>query len=182
MVNNVQNKASSPNNHQIYQVSQVQNNRQPNDQKPVIQLKINQAHQRINTEHLRLPPHYPQPPNQQNQIRMQLADALVAVFSQRLLKNLKFKPAFLANFISGAPSTATLSANFLFNDVLTAGASYRFDNAISGLVGFQISNSMFAGYSYDYNTNPIGQYNSGSHEIILKFYVGRGIRTKVDKN
>ncbi|WP_299164266.1 type IX secretion system membrane protein PorP/SprF [uncultured Eudoraea sp.] len=99
-----------------------------------------------------------------------------------LSENLKFKPAFLANFISGAPATANLSANFLINDVLTAGASYRFDNAISGLVGFQISNSMFAGYSYDYNTNPIGQYNSGSHEIILKFYVGRGAKTKVDKN
>lgn len=99
-----------------------------------------------------------------------------------LSENLKFKPAFLANFISGAPATANLSANFLINDVLTAGASYRFDNAISGLVGFQISNSMFAGYSYDYNTNPIGQYNNGSHEIILKFYVGRGSETKKDKN
>ncbi|MGB5227911.1 MAG: type IX secretion system membrane protein PorP/SprF, partial [Eudoraea sp.] len=43
------------------------------------------------------------------------------------------------------------------------------------------SNSMFAGYSYDYNTNPIGQYNNGSHEIILKFYVGRGSGTKKDK-
>ncbi|WP_297702854.1 type IX secretion system membrane protein PorP/SprF [uncultured Eudoraea sp.] len=98
-----------------------------------------------------------------------------------LSEKLKFKPAFLANFISGAPVTANLSANFLINDVLTAGASYRFDNAISGLVGFQISNSMFAGYSYDYNTNPIGQYNNGSHEIILKFYVGRGSGTKKDK-
>lgn len=99
-----------------------------------------------------------------------------------LSEKLKFKPAILANFISGAPVTANLSANFLINDVLTAGASYRFDNAISGLVGFQISNSMFAGYSYDYNTNPIGQYNNGSHEIILKFYVGRGSETKKDKN
>jgi len=98
-----------------------------------------------------------------------------------LSEKLKFKPAFLANFISGAPATVNLSANFLINDVLTAGASYRFDNAISGLVGFQISNSMFAGYSYDYNTNPIGQYNNGSHEIILKFYVGRGSKTKKDK-
>lgn len=99
-----------------------------------------------------------------------------------LSEKLKLKPAFLVNFVSGAPATANLSANFLINGMLTAGASYRFDNAVSGLVGFQISNSMFAGYSYDYNTNPIGQYNNGSHEIILKFYVGRGSKTKKEKN
>ena len=99
-----------------------------------------------------------------------------------LSEKLKFKPAFLFNLISGAPVTANLSANFLINDILTAGASYRFDNAVSGLVGFQISNSMFAGYSYDYNTNPIGEYNNGSHELILKFYVGRGTKTKEEKN
>lgn len=90
-----------------------------------------------------------------------------------LSDGLKFKPAFLLNYISGAPLTTNLSANFLIQDVLTAGASYRVDNAISGLVGFQISSSIFAGYSYDYNTNPIGDYNKGSHEVILKFYLGK---------
>ena len=99
-----------------------------------------------------------------------------------LSEKLKFKPAFLINTISGAPATINGSANFLINDVFTVGASYRVDNAISGLAGFQVSNSMFVGYSYDYNTNPIGKYSSGSHEIILKFYVGRGAKTKADKN
>ena len=91
-----------------------------------------------------------------------------------LSEGLKFKPAFLLNYIQGAPLTANLSTNFLISDVFTAGASYRFDNAISGLAGFQISSSLFIGYSYDYNTNGLGEFNSGSHEIILKFYLGKG--------
>ncbi len=99
-----------------------------------------------------------------------------------LSDNLKLKPAVLVNLISGAPTTFNVSANFLINDVFTAGASYRVDNAVSGLVGFQISNSLFAGYSYDYNTNPLGEYNNGSHEVILKFYLGRGAGQKKDKN
>ncbi|MGB5317771.1 PorP/SprF family type IX secretion system membrane protein [Eudoraea sp.] len=99
-----------------------------------------------------------------------------------LSDNLKLKPAVLVNLISGAPTTFNISANFLINDVFTAGASYRVDNAVSGLVGFQISNSLFAGYSYDYNTNPLGEYNNGSHEVILKFYLGRGAGQKKDKN
>ncbi len=91
-----------------------------------------------------------------------------------LSDNLKFKPAFLLNYIQGAPINANLSANFLINDMFTAGASYRVDNSVSGLAGFQVSNSIFMGYAYDYNTNGLGGYNSGSHELIVKFYLGRG--------
>jgi len=90
-----------------------------------------------------------------------------------LSDNLKFKPAFLVNTIAGSPVNVNLSGNFLISDVFTAGASYRLDNAFSGLAGFQISNQLFAGYSYDYNTNLLGEFNNGSHEIILKFYLGR---------
>jgi len=91
-----------------------------------------------------------------------------------LSESLKFKPAILANLIGGAPINLNLSGNFLFNERFTLGASYRLDNAVSGLAGFQISSSLFMGYSYDYNTNPLGQFNSGSHEVILKFYLGKG--------
>ncbi|QLG44514.1 PorP/SprF family type IX secretion system membrane protein [Costertonia aggregata] len=91
-----------------------------------------------------------------------------------LSDSLKFKPAFLVNFLEGSPLNINLSTNFLINDVFTVGAAYRWDNAVSGLAGFQISNGLFLGYSYDYNTNALGQFNSGSHEVILKFYLGSG--------
>lgn len=91
-----------------------------------------------------------------------------------LSNELKFKPAFMINSLNGAPLNINLSTNFLISDVVTAGVSYRVDNAFSGLAGFQISNSTFIGYSYDYNTNALGEFNQGSHEVILKFYLGRG--------
>ncbi len=91
-----------------------------------------------------------------------------------LSESLKFKPAVMANLIGGAPVNMNISGNFLINDRFTLGASYRLDNAISGLAGFQISSGMFLGYSYDYNTNPLGEFNNGSHEVILKFYLGKG--------
>ncbi|MEE9363057.1 MAG: type IX secretion system membrane protein PorP/SprF [Cellulophaga sp.] len=89
-------------------------------------------------------------------------------------ETLKFKPAMLLNYLEGSPVTVNLSSNFLINDLFTVGASYRFGSAVSGLAGFQVSNSMFVGYSYDYNTNGLGEYNSGSHEFIMKFYLGKG--------
>ncbi len=90
-----------------------------------------------------------------------------------LSDGLKFKPAFLVNYIQGAPLNSNISANFLINNAFTAGVSYRINNAVSALAGFQISSSIFAGYSYDYNTNQIGKFNNGSHELILKFYLGK---------
>ena len=100
-----------------------------------------------------------------------------------LSEGLKFKPAFLMNYLNGAPLNLNLSTNFLISDLVTVGASYRLDNAISGLAGLQISNSLFLGYSYDYNTNGLGEYSQGSHEVILKFYLGKAeSKTKKDKN
>jgi type IX secretion system PorP/SprF family membrane protein len=89
-------------------------------------------------------------------------------------ESLKFKPAFLINSIGGAPLNSNLSANFLIKDKFTVGAAYHFNNAVSGLAGFQIGGGTFVGYSYDYNTNGLGQFNSGSHEVVLKFYLGNG--------
>ncbi len=97
-------------------------------------------------------------------------------------ENLKFKPAFLVNYIQGAPATVNLSTNFLIKDVFTLGAAYRVDNSVSGLAGFQISSTTFIGYSYDYNTNGLGEFNSGSHEVILKFYLGQGGGSKSEKS
>ena len=95
---------------------------------------------------------------------------------------LKFKPAFLLNYLEGLPLNANISTNFLISDVVTLGASYRFDNAVSGMAGIQISNSTFLGYSYDYSINGFSGYNDGSHEVILKFYLGKGSSSKNKDN
>ncbi len=86
-----------------------------------------------------------------------------------LSDNLKFKPAFLARFVSGAPVIADVSANFLIHEKFTVGASHRWDDSISALFGFQISESFFVGYAFDYSTTKLNKYNDGSHEFILRY-------------
>ena len=83
--------------------------------------------------------------------------------------SLKFKTAFLTKIVEGAPLQADITANFLINDKLTLGAAYRWSAAISGLIGFQISESWFIGYGYDMETTKLSNYNSGSHEIFLRY-------------
>lgn len=86
-----------------------------------------------------------------------------------LSDNVKFKPAFLAKAVSGAPVQLDLSTNFLFMDKFTIGAAYRVDASVSGLVGFQVTDGLFVGYSYDAETTKLSRYGSGSHEFFLRF-------------
>ncbi len=89
-----------------------------------------------------------------------------------LSSSLKFKPAVMAHFLKASPVSFNLSANFLYAEKFMLGASYRVENAFSGVAGFQVSDGVFIGYAYDYTTTALNQFSSGSHEIILKIGFG----------
>lgn len=86
-----------------------------------------------------------------------------------LSETIQFKPAFLGKLVQGAPLQVDLSANFLFNEKFTLGAAYRWDAAFSGLLGFQVSDSWMIGYAYDMEVTKLANFNSGSHEIFLRY-------------
>jgi type IX secretion system PorP/SprF family membrane protein len=90
-----------------------------------------------------------------------------------LTYNLKFKPAILAKVVQGAPLQVDLTANILLNDTFTLGLAYRWDAALSALAGFQITDGLFIGYTYDLETTKLADYNSGSHELFLRFELFR---------
>ena len=86
-----------------------------------------------------------------------------------LSPDLKFKPAFLAKTVEGAPLQLDLSGNFLINDKFMLGAAWRWSAAASFMAGFQISDGLYIGYGYDLDTTKLAHYNSGSHEVFLRF-------------
>ena len=81
----------------------------------------------------------------------------------------KFKPALLTKVVLGAPLQLDLSGNFMFNDTFVLGAAYRWDAAFSAMAGFQVTNGLYIGYGYDLETTKLRHYNSGSHEVFLRF-------------
>jgi type IX secretion system PorP/SprF family membrane protein len=83
--------------------------------------------------------------------------------------NLKFKPAFVAKMVAGAPLQLDLTGNFLINEKFTVGLAYRWSEAVSALVGFKVSDRLAIGYGYDRETNRLANFNSGSHELFLQF-------------
>ncbi|WP_430969184.1 PorP/SprF family type IX secretion system membrane protein [Spongiimicrobium sp. 2-473A-2-J] len=91
----------------------------------------------------------------------------------------KFKPAFLVRYVNGAPLGLDISANFLFFNKLTLGAAYRLDAAVSGLAAFQLSDQIMLGYAYDADTTGLSNYNSGSHEVFLRFELFTRVRNRI---
>ena len=93
----------------------------------------------------------------------------------------KFKPALLTKVVGGAPLQVDFSANFMYNDRFTFGAAYRWDAALSGMVGFQISDQFMVGLAYDRETTDLGgtQFNDGSFEVFLRYELIKSFRRLV---
>lgn len=92
---------------------------------------------------------------------------------------IQFKPAALVKVMTGAPLQVDVTANFLFYEKFTLGAAYRWDASVSGLAGFQVSDGLFIGYTYDADTSKLAKYHSGSHEIFMKFELFNNTKKKV---
>jgi type IX secretion system PorP/SprF family membrane protein len=91
-------------------------------------------------------------------------------------ENVDFRPSILLKYVQAAPLAGEVDASFIFYERLFLGAGFRTakrvdiagtDNVAVGIVQFQITNFLSAGYSYDYYINRNGTYNSGTHEFML---------------
>ncbi len=96
---------------------------------------------------------------------------LIAGYVFDVNESIKFKPALLTKVVGGAPLQMDVSGNFMFNDKFVVGLAYRWSAAISAMVGFQVTDGMYIGYGYDHETTNLNNYNSGSHEIFLRYEI-----------
>lgn len=83
--------------------------------------------------------------------------------------DIKFKPALLTKMVQGAPLQVDVSGNFMFYEKFTLGMAYRWSASVSAMAGFQVSDGLYIGYGYDHETTNLRKYNSGSHEVFLRF-------------
>ncbi|GGF02776.1 membrane protein [Flavobacterium limi] len=91
------------------------------------------------------------------------------VFDLDKYQYIRFKPALLTKMVEGAPLQVDVSSNFMFIDKLVVGVAYRWSASLSAMIGFQITDGLYLGYGYDRETTNLNNYNSGSHEIFLRY-------------
>ncbi|MBN9300091.1 MAG: type IX secretion system membrane protein PorP/SprF [Filimonas sp.] len=90
-------------------------------------------------------------------------------------ENIKIKPNVLVQYVSEAPVSTDLNLNVLFKETFWAGASWRSSGTVTGILQWQLTENFQVGYSYDYNYGKtLSQIQSGSHELMLNYRLGRG--------
>lgn len=82
-------------------------------------------------------------------------------------EGLKLKPSTLLKVTPGTSLSLDLSLNALISNFLELGVSWRKEDSVSGMLGVQISRSIRLGYAYDHTLSGLGDYSSGSHEVMV---------------
>ena len=89
-----------------------------------------------------------------------------------LNQDFKFKPSFLVKAVKGAPIEGDINATIWIKQFLGIGAQYRTNADVSGLLEVQVNQQIRFGYAYDYSVTKLRNFNSGSHEIMLRYELG----------
>nr|MBC7611394.1 type IX secretion system membrane protein PorP/SprF [Pseudopedobacter sp.] len=93
-------------------------------------------------------------------------------FLFNLDENFKLRPSFLLKAVRGAPIEGDINAIIWIKDVLGIGAQYRTNADVSGTIQIQATQQIRIGYAYDYSTTKLRNFNTGSHEIMLRYEFG----------
>ncbi len=92
------------------------------------------------------------------------------VFNLNTDGSLKLKPTTFIKATNGAHSEVDITGLFIINDKFELGAMYRTGDALGLLIGYNFSNQLRFGYSFDWSfSNTTFKYNNGSHEIMLRY-------------
>lgn len=86
-----------------------------------------------------------------------------------LKDNILFKPSFLIRMVKELPISADISANVRIDNKIETGLSYRISGSFSALAAFRVTNNVLVGYSYDKETEYIGNFTGGSSELFIRY-------------
>lgn len=84
-----------------------------------------------------------------------------------LSDNIALLPSTMIKYVDPAPLTVDMNVKIAFQDKFWIGASYRKNDAIAGMLGFNFSSLFNVSYSYDYSTSDLNSVSNGTHEIVL---------------
>jgi type IX secretion system PorP/SprF family membrane protein len=98
---------------------------------------------------------------------------VTAGYEYEVIPDIVIRPNFLLK-TDAASTQLDINANVLYQNMVWAGLSYRLQDAIVPMLGYQgtLANgkgNYRVGYSYDLTLSNIKRYSSGSHEIMLGF-------------
>lgn len=96
---------------------------------------------------------------------------LYGKYNYKVNNDVTIVPAFLVKstvYITQAELTGIVN----YKSKMWGGLTYRHQEAIAALVGFQFDKNWKVGYAYDFNVGKVMKYSGGSHEIMISSVLG----------
>ena len=88
--------------------------------------------------------------------------------------SLELLPSFLA-FTDGKAAQIDLTTLIRYNKKVWGGVSYRYGDAVVGIIGLELFNGIRFGYSYDFTISDMGKNSNGSHEFMVNYCFDLGL-------
>lgn len=92
-----------------------------------------------------------------------------AGYLYQINKKQSIKISTFARVIDAKQQVIDLNALMNYNKYLWFGMSYRFNQAVAGMVNYQVNRNWSICYSYDFYTNRTTYFQQGAHEITLSY-------------
>jgi type IX secretion system PorP/SprF family membrane protein len=84
-------------------------------------------------------------------------------------------PSVMVKYIKNSSQTSfqpEANLKLQYRDLLWLGGSYRYENGYAAMAGFNVSNTLNVGYSYDFTTTALNTVSRGTHEFMVGFLIG----------
>jgi len=88
-----------------------------------------------------------------------------AIFGDQI----KVKPGLLFKYAPNTPFDFDANISVLFSDRFWVGVTYRLEDAVAAMVGYQMNGPLRIGVSYDYTLSMLNDFNNGSIEAFVEY-------------
>jgi type IX secretion system PorP/SprF family membrane protein len=92
---------------------------------------------------------------------------LVGAYNFKVSENFKVEPSACLKYVDPVPMQFDIGVRGIYNDKYWIGAVYRYLDAASVLVGFNIKENISVSYAYDYTLTGMKKYTTGTHELMI---------------
>lgn len=92
---------------------------------------------------------------------------LIGAYNFNVGADFKVEPSVCLKYVNPAPLQFDIGARAIYKEKYWIGAVYRYLDAASAIVGFNIKENISIAYSYDYTLTSIKKYITGTHELMI---------------
>ncbi len=108
--------------------------------------------------------------------RLEMHHYITSGYRFTVSEKIDLTPSFMVKVRPPSPLSVDFNVMAEWDKRFRLGLSYRNEDAVSVILGANITDYMRLAYAYDYVTSDINDLSSGSHEIVLGFQFNRKIQ------